>query len=315
MAPGWRHCFHASAAFSFCDCFEGGFTFSVLWRGRSPRFQCMAEYGSPSELLPVFLRMFDNMWYYERNNQQHGPVSQDELVNLFLMGEIGVDNLVWRQGYIDWVKLSASEEICAAIAAARPRQESYTPLQSAPAPAVSVKEPDVVDVLDNDSPPTPLQNLPQAVQQASATPQAVLSPLQTPAEVPLPPAVDFRSGNGDIAGLGIRFLAVLVDMILYLISFALFLYITREPVYRSTLTIIFTLADALMTSLWGGSPGKLLCGLRVIRSNGTPVGLLRSLGRACCKQFCGIGWFIAIVGDEHCALHDMLCDTRVVHHN
>ena len=263
----------------------------------------------------VFTFAFDVMWYYERHNQQNGPVSQEELVNMFLAGEIGVDNLVWRQGLTDWVKLCEAEEICAAITAVSASQDNYTPLSSQTVPAQSARKPDHFDEAEKDFSPTPLRNLPQAIQQASVQPQATLAPIQVRQATPLPPAPDFRDGNGNIAGLGMRFLAVLVDTILALVIFGCFLSISRKPILRSSFGLTIVVVDSIMTFLWGGTPGKLLCGLRVIRANGTHVGLLRAFARAFCKQVCGLGWFIAIVGDEHCALHDMLCDTRVVNRN
>jgi uncharacterized membrane protein len=41
-------------------------------------------------------------WYYEKNNEQHGPVSEDELMSLYRGGAIRGENLVWRKGMADW---------------------------------------------------------------------------------------------------------------------------------------------------------------------------------------------------------------------
>ena len=44
-------------------------------------------------------------WYYEKNNEQNGPVSEDELMSLYREGAIRGGNLVWREGMADWASL------------------------------------------------------------------------------------------------------------------------------------------------------------------------------------------------------------------
>lgn len=45
-------------------------------------------------------------WYYaDRNREQHGPVSSDELVTHFRFGRVALDSLVWREGMAQWQPL------------------------------------------------------------------------------------------------------------------------------------------------------------------------------------------------------------------
>ncbi|MFP4157076.1 MAG: DUF975 family protein [Opitutales bacterium] len=44
-------------------------------------------------------------WYYEKNNEQNGPVSEEELMSLYRRGVIEGRNLVWRDGMADWATL------------------------------------------------------------------------------------------------------------------------------------------------------------------------------------------------------------------
>ena len=38
-------------------------------------------------------------WYYaDRNREQHGPVTADELVTHYRFGRIALGDLVWREG-------------------------------------------------------------------------------------------------------------------------------------------------------------------------------------------------------------------------
>lgn len=45
-------------------------------------------------------------WYYaDRNREQHGPVSSDELVTHYRFGRLALDSLVWREGMPQWQPL------------------------------------------------------------------------------------------------------------------------------------------------------------------------------------------------------------------
>lgn len=45
-------------------------------------------------------------WYYaDRNRQQHGPVTSDELVAHYRFGRVALDSLVWREGLPQWQPL------------------------------------------------------------------------------------------------------------------------------------------------------------------------------------------------------------------
>ena len=42
-------------------------------------------------------------WYYaDRNREQHGPVTADELVTHYRFGRIALGDLVWREGLPQW---------------------------------------------------------------------------------------------------------------------------------------------------------------------------------------------------------------------
>ena len=67
---------------------------------------------------------------------------------------------------------------------------------------------------------------------------------------------------------------------------------------------------------FGATLGKMACGLRVIVSDGSKVSYLRALGRAFAEILSGltllIGYIIAAFDSEKRALHDHICDTRVI---
>ncbi len=67
---------------------------------------------------------------------------------------------------------------------------------------------------------------------------------------------------------------------------------------------------------YGATPGKMALGLKVVRPNGGPIDLGRAVGRYFAKILSQIilyiGYIMAGFDAEKKALHDMICDTRVI---
>ena len=74
--------------------------------------------------------------------------------------------------------------------------------------------------------------------------------------------------------------------------------------------------EALFVSKLGATPGKMALSLRVVRPDGSLLGLGRAFGRHFAKILSGlillIGFIMAGFDSEKRGLHDMICDTRVV---
>lgn len=74
--------------------------------------------------------------------------------------------------------------------------------------------------------------------------------------------------------------------------------------------------DLWFTVKKGGTPGKLLLSLKIIRTSGEPLSWPRAWGRLGAYILSGltlyIGYIIAAFDEEKRALHDHICDTRVV---
>jgi uncharacterized RDD family membrane protein YckC len=64
------------------------------------------------------------------------------------------------------------------------------------------------------------------------------------------------------------------------------------------------------------TPGKMAMGLKVVRADGSPVDYARAAGRYFSKVLSAIilfiGYIMAGVDSQKRALHDMICDTRVI---
>jgi uncharacterized RDD family membrane protein YckC len=68
---------------------------------------------------------------------------------------------------------------------------------------------------------------------------------------------------------------------------------------------------------FAATPGKMACGLRIITPDGGRVSYGRALGRCFAEWLSGltltIGYIIAAFDPEKRALHDRICETRVVY--
>jgi len=145
------------------------------------------------------------------------------------------------------------------------------------------------------------------------------------------------------AGFWIRVVAYLIDMVILLIlysivNFALFgSMMTTPPAVVpgqnpfDALAPMFarmgasfltnTLLGAAYCTFFVGAlaatPGKLALGLKVVRPGGGTVGYGRALARYFAAMISGIilciGYIIIGFDQEKRGLHDMICDTRVIH--
>ena len=68
---------------------------------------------------------------------------------------------------------------------------------------------------------------------------------------------------------------------------------------------------------FAATPGKMACGLLVVRADGSALTYPRAAGRHFADMLSGItlciGYLIAAFDLEKRALHDHICDTRVVY--
>jgi uncharacterized RDD family membrane protein YckC len=81
-------------------------------------------------------------------------------------------------------------------------------------------------------------------------------------------------------------------------------------------TVVSAVYEAVFVARLGATPGKMALSLKVVRPGGGPVSLGRAFGRYFAKVLStftlGIGYIIAGFDSEKRAMHDMICDTRVI---
>ena len=53
----------------------------------------------------------NHMWYYAKDEQSHGPYSEEELQDLFVNHVIGIETPVWQEGMEQWVPLKETSMV------------------------------------------------------------------------------------------------------------------------------------------------------------------------------------------------------------
>jgi uncharacterized RDD family membrane protein YckC len=75
--------------------------------------------------------------------------------------------------------------------------------------------------------------------------------------------------------------------------------------------------EVYFLSAHGATPGKMALGLRVIRADGGPISPMLALGRHFAMWISAfilmIGYIMAGFDPEKRALHDRICETRVIY--
>lgn len=109
-------------------------------------------------------------WYYSENNQQHGPVSEDQLANLYRTGTVKGSDLVWCESMSEWTPISK-------IAA-------FASIMSGPGTSSEPSTPSAAPTLVDDFPPA----TPPTTSSSSYAPSTPLEPQYTPPMSYAPPS-------------------------------------------------------------------------------------------------------------------------------
>lgn len=119
-----------------------------------------------------------------------------------------------------------------------------------------------------------------------------------------------------LAGLGQRFLARLIDGLVIGCITAVLFSAGREPGGGLGLLIGFVYEWYFLTQKDGQTPGKSAMGIRVVKVNGTPVttvdAAIRYLGYYLSSAFILLGLLWAVFDNQRRTWHDLLAGTLVL---
>lgn len=256
-------------------------------------------------------------WYYAEGGRQVGPIEESALDELVKSGAVRDDTLVWREGMPNWQPHSAVRGV---------RVEPQ-PMPAVPAGAGT----GFCSECGKPFPADQLLNL------GNASVCALCKPIYLQR---------VREGGQGIGarhygGFWIRFVARVIDTVIlavvgFIIRMPLMLIagvsaggigsgdFSALPLLLGVggIVILLNLAvsiayEAYFLSTRGATPGKMVLGLKVIRSDGSPITVGVAIGRYFAQWVSGIilliGYIIAAFDAQKRSLHDHICDTRVIY--
>jgi uncharacterized RDD family membrane protein YckC len=254
-------------------------------------------------------------WYYVDDGQQAGPVEETEFPQLSRLGKLRADTLMWREGMANWEPFSA---VC---------PTEYTTIATATRAAVPPAGNEAVcgecgGIFDKND------MIPHGNVYICAGCKPVF--MQKLAE-----GAKLNTGELNYAGIGTRFGAVVLDgILLWIVSFVTqmlsMLVVTSAMRSQPQLFLVVQFAlifvqlviglsyETVMIGKYGATLGKMACKIKVVTASGGRVSYARALGRYFAKLLSGcptllIGFLMAVFDkEEHRALHDRICDTRVI---
>jgi uncharacterized RDD family membrane protein YckC len=143
-------------------------------------------------------------------------------------------------------------------------------------------------------------------------------------------------GSLRYASIGSRFLAILIDGFIMVFAMGIVIFVpfllvaswvvspgktVGDQSWVMVLMMILVyglppLYEIIFIGKYGATPGKMAMKIKVVRPDGGRISYARSTGRYFAKILSGmilyIGYLMAFWDDEKCALHDRICQTRVV---
>jgi len=253
-------------------------------------------------------------WYYSTDGQRQGPVSKEDFEKLVRDGVIRANTLVWTSGMADWrpyASLSANPP-----PAGGPQGDSDTEVC-----AVSGKRYPRREMVQYEGKWISAEHRDEYFQRLR---EGVVQP-----------------GEFNYGGFGLRFVAKFIDGILLFLggvavnmTVAAVLFgtpnyfgraLTAVSVHKRLVFQAITIPAGIVLAIayacffilrWDATPGKMAVGLKLIRSDGSKLSAGRIVGRYFSEWVSGmilfIGYLMVLFDDERRALHDRICDTRVI---
>jgi uncharacterized RDD family membrane protein YckC len=257
-------------------------------------------------------------WHYAENGQQIGPVTDAQLAQLVQSGRITADTLVWHEGMADW---SPYRDVAAQLN----QPASMPPPISSPAASTTISE----VICAECGKPFPAAD---TIQIGKARVCAACKPvfLQKLSE-----GASINTGEMNYAGFGIRFAAKILDFLIVGLIPGIVLMALLIPaiahanensppqlgfiqLFEFAIMLVNMAYQIFFLGKYGATPGKMICKIKVVTSEGEKISYGRATGRFFAEMLsgmiCYIGYLmVAFDQEERRALHDHICNTRVIY--
>ena len=250
--------------------------------------------------------------YYADGDRQVGPIGKAELQTLIKAKKVNSQTLVWQPGMHAWQELGL-------YVRRKTQGESQSVQPAAPSALIqqslciecgqAFAEDDMIRFEDAWVCATCKPIFVQKIKEGVAV-----------------------AGAMEYAGFWIRLGAWFIDWIILAIGTSIiYLPLSFMGVFSMDQPAVFAIIQLFSTILnfiipaayeswfvgkYAATPGKMACKLKVVVADSTPVSFARSVGRHFAKYISGlilcIGYVMAGFDDQKRALHDRICDTRVI---
>ena len=254
-------------------------------------------------------------WYYVDEGKQAGPISDEQLDEMFRSGKIKPESLLWREGMADW--------------------KSYSEVKGMATPGATGtgSEARLEAVCAECGKVFPLE---ETIRYGDARVCAACKPVFLQK---LQEGASLNAGERRYAGFWIRVAAKLLDGLIIGVPMVIVMFIVMVPMIRGMagrapgnipptfpiaihlIQLVFVVVQAgyviFFLGKYGATPGKMACGIRVITSDGGNISYGRATGRFFAEWLsgliCYIGYIMVAFDGQKRALHDHICNTRVVY--
>ncbi len=271
-------------------------------------------------------------WHYMDRDEEVGPISKEELQKLVKQKKVSATTLVRGPGMAEFKALG---DIVRRKPAAHQDPSPAPPPPRAPAP------------------PPPRAPAPPESAAPSSTALSTLVCSECGRTFPEDDLIRFDTanicaackpvfvqkmkegmpvaGHYNYGGFWIRLGAKIIDWIILSVVIgilgvilAVFMVPASDSDASTGMLIVVQIVNFILPFVYGtwfigrfaATPGKMACGLKIIRSEGEKVSYARALGRQAAELLSSImlciGYIMAAFNDEKKTLHDIICDTRVV---
>jgi uncharacterized RDD family membrane protein YckC len=253
-------------------------------------------------------------WYYVEQGKQAGPVSDEQFDEMLRDGRLTGDTLVWHEGMPDWKPCREAKGGASAGGTGGPG------------------EPEAVCAECGKIFPVDETIRYGDVRVCAACKPVFLQKLQEGALL--------NTGEMRYAGFWIRVAARIIDwliigvplvIIFFVVMFAAIAPAARgrepspDPILPTIMILFFQFLvigvemayEIFFLGKYGATPGKMACSIKVVTAERDKIGYGRATGRffsyILSRLTCYIGFIIVAFDDQKRALHDYICNTRVVY--
>ncbi|HEV2436824.1 MAG TPA: RDD family protein [Verrucomicrobiae bacterium] len=253
-------------------------------------------------------------WYYADQGQPAGPVTEEQFTELVRSGKIQPDTLVWREGMAAWAPYREVSTPTNPSVPASAGGSGYVAGQSAEAACAECGK---------------LFAIQDMIRHGGVYICANCKPvfMQKLAE-----GAPINTGELNYAGFWIRFAAKLLDGLILGVPLIVVFMLVMIPQIRSgqptaaiflpylvQFCFIFVQMayQIFFLGKYGATLGKMACKIKVVTPEGGRIGYGRATGRFFAEMLsgmiCYIGYLMVAFDGQKRALHDHICNTRVVY--